>query len=110
MSASKVLDLAVEQGLLDAKVLSERRKKIAESKLVVTPEAIAKVLVDHGHLTPFQARKLVTAAVGLAGPEPPAAPSAAAKAPTPAPGAPAPRPAPRKDIPDDLTLADDDSS
>jgi hypothetical protein len=78
MSASKVLDLAVEQGLLDAKVIAELRKQIADSKFVVTPEAIAKILVDHGHLTPFQARKLVLAA-WPAGQRRTATPSAAAK-------------------------------
>ena len=81
MSASKVLDLAVEQGLLDAKVISELRKQIAESKFVVTPEAIAKVLVDHGHLTPFQARKLVNSAVGTDGPAAEAAKAPPAAAP-----------------------------
>src|SRR5438270_5946670 len=71
--ARKVMDLAEQQGLLDGKAIAELRQKVAESKFVVTPEAIAKVLVDHGHLTPFQARKLVSQAVG---PEPPAEPPA----------------------------------
>jgi outer membrane protein assembly factor BamB len=60
----KVLDLAEQQGLLDGKAIAELRRQVAESKFVVTPEAIAKVLVDHGHLTPFQARKLVSQAQG----------------------------------------------
>lgn len=60
----KVLDLAEQQGLLDVKAIAELRRQVAESKFVVTPEAIAKVLVDHGHLTPFQARKLVSQAMG----------------------------------------------
>ena len=51
MSASKVLDQAERQGLLDAKAISELRKQVAESKFVVTPEAIAKILVDKGHAT-----------------------------------------------------------
>src|SRR5947208_3301789 len=59
----KVMDLAEQQGLLDGKAIAELRRQVAESKFVVTPEAIAKVLVDHGHLTPFQARKLVSQAV-----------------------------------------------
>jgi outer membrane protein assembly factor BamB len=103
MSASKVLDLAVEQGLLDEKVIGELRKQIAESKFVVTPEAIAKVLVDHGHLTPFQARKLVTSALGRAESEPPAATKAPAAKPSP--------PPPKKqDLPEELTLADDEGN
>src|SRR5947208_3366742 len=60
----KVLDLAEQQGLLDGKAIAELRRQVAESKFVITPQAIAKVLVDHGHLTPFQARKLVSQAQG----------------------------------------------
>lgn len=60
----RVLDLAEQQGLLDGKAIVELRTKVAESKFVITPEAIAKVLVDHGHLTPYQARRLVAQAQG----------------------------------------------
>ncbi|HMC12051.1 MAG TPA: hypothetical protein VKH44_12205, partial [Pirellulaceae bacterium] len=60
----KVLDLAEQQGLLDGKAIAELRRQVAESKFIITPEAIAKVLVDHGHLTPFQARKVVSQALG----------------------------------------------
>src|SRR5262245_20045659 len=88
MLARKVLDLAEKQGLLDAKAIVELRRAVEESKFIVTPEAIAKVLVDHGHLTPFQARKLVNEALG---PEP----------------EPASQP-PRRRMPDvDLVLAED---
>src|SRR5690349_23371275 len=59
----KVMDLAEQQGLLDGKAIAELRKQVAQSKFIITPEAIAKVLVDHGHLTPFQARKLVSQAL-----------------------------------------------
>jgi hypothetical protein len=69
--ARKVLDLAAEQGLLEPKAIAELRQRVAASKFIITPEAIAKVLVDHGHLTPFQARKLVGQALG---PEPEPAP------------------------------------
>ncbi len=57
------MDLAEQQGLLDGKAIGELRQQVAQSKFVITPEAIAKVLVDHGHLTPFQARKLVSQAL-----------------------------------------------
>jgi outer membrane protein assembly factor BamB len=60
----KVMDLAEQQGLLDGKAIAELRRQVGESKFVITPEAIAKVLVDHGHLTPFQARRLVSQALG----------------------------------------------
>src|SRR5438552_4505421 len=73
----KVMDLAEQQGLLDGKAIAELRRQVAESKFIVTPEAIAKVLVDHGHLTPFQARKLVSQAQGPEPqPEPPPSPAA----------------------------------
>src|SRR4051812_33794906 len=61
--AQRVMDLAEQQELLDGKAISELRQQVAQSKFVITPEAIAKVLVDHGHLTPFQARKLVSQAL-----------------------------------------------
>src|SRR4051812_12970627 len=61
--AQRVMDLAEQQELLDGKAISELRQQVAQSKFVITPEAIAKVLVDHGHLTPFQARKLVSQAI-----------------------------------------------
>src|SRR5438132_6997214 len=61
--AQRVMDLAEQQELLDGKAVAELRKQVAESKFIITPEAIAKVLVDHGHLTPFQARKLVSQAI-----------------------------------------------
>src|SRR5947199_7075241 len=89
----KVLDLAEQQGLLDGKAIAELRKQVAESKFVITPEAIAKVLVDHGHLTPFQARKLVSQALAN---EPDAVEQPVAEKPT-----------PRKPQPvEDLTFAD----
>lgn len=63
----KVLDLAEQQGLLDSQAIADLRRQVEQSKFIITPEAIAKVLVDQGHLTPFQARKLVAQALG---PEP----------------------------------------
>lgn len=63
MLAKKVLDLAEQQGLLDGRAIADLRRRVGESKFIVTPEAIAKVLVDHGHLTPYQARKLVSQAL-----------------------------------------------
>lgn len=90
----KVMDLAEQQGLLDGKAIAELRKQVAESKFVITPEAIAKVLVDHGHLTPFQARKLVSQALGD---EPDAIEQRPVEKPPPKP---APRPV------EDLTFAD----
>lgn len=102
MSASKVLDLAERQGLLDAKAIGELRKQVAESKFVVTPEAVAKILVDKGQLTAFQARRLVASALEEAdSTNAPAEPAPAAPPP------PAAKPAPKKPVDDDdLFLAD----
>src|SRR5688572_2922677 len=96
MSANKVLELAEKQGFLEPKVIAELKRQVSESKFVVTPEAIAKVLVDHGHLTPFQARKLVATAMGQPQPEPD----------PPKPASP-PRKAQRDRGPDELGLAED---
>lgn len=60
MTANKVLDRAEELGMLDPKVIADLRRQVAESKFHVTAEAIVKVLVDKKHLTPFQAKKLVS--------------------------------------------------
>ncbi len=91
MSATKVLDQAEKQGLLEPKVIAELRKQVAESKFIVTPEAIAKVLVDNEHLTPFQARKLVASALGE--PPPEAEPKKTRTGPS---------------VPDELSLADEE--
>jgi outer membrane protein assembly factor BamB len=62
MSALKVLERAEQLGLLEPKLIADLRKQVSESKWSMTPEAIVKLLVDRGHLTPFQARNLVTSA------------------------------------------------
>ena len=60
MFAEQFIDRLEQQGLLDAKVVAELRRRVAKIKdKKVTPEAIAKFLVDKGHLTRFQATKLV---------------------------------------------------
>ncbi len=101
MSATKVLDMAEKQGLLDGIVISDLRKQVAESKFVVTAEAIAKILVDHGHLTAFQARKLVSTA--LSEPEAVAPTTPATAKPSP------PRTPPPKPHESELGLADSSS-
>ncbi|MCO6455654.1 MAG: hypothetical protein J5I93_10205, partial [Pirellulaceae bacterium] len=60
MSAEKFLDRLEEQGLLDHKIIGELRSQVAKKPKKVTAEAIAKLLVDSGHLTRFQASKLVS--------------------------------------------------
>jgi outer membrane protein assembly factor BamB len=60
MMVEQFIDRLAQQGLLDKSVIDELRRKVAKVKgKKVTPEAIAKYLVDRGHLTRFQATKLV---------------------------------------------------
>lgn len=68
MSAKKLLDMLERNGLLEDAVMADLRKQVADGKGKVTAETIAKVLVDKGHLTKFQATKLVGEAT--AGEEP----------------------------------------
>ncbi|MCU0961590.1 MAG: PQQ-binding-like beta-propeller repeat protein [Pirellulaceae bacterium] len=61
MRVEQFIDRLEQRGLLDKDVISELRRKIAQTKSKkITPEAIAKYLVDRGHLTRFQATKLVS--------------------------------------------------
>ena len=57
--AKQFIDLLESQGLIDKEVIAELRRQLAESKGRVTPEAVAKVLVENGQLTRFQATKLI---------------------------------------------------
>lgn len=59
MSAKKLLELLDKNALLEDSVMAELRKQVVEGKGKVTAETIAKALVDKGHLTKFQATKLV---------------------------------------------------
>ena len=60
MSARKFLDLLESQHLLDDAIISDLRRQVDESTRAVNAETIAKLLVDNGHLTKFQATKLVS--------------------------------------------------
>ncbi|MDE0735772.1 MAG: PQQ-binding-like beta-propeller repeat protein, partial [Pirellulaceae bacterium] len=60
MSAAKFLDYLAGTGLLDEGVLSKLHQKVAKSKKTVSIELVVKALMDQGHLTRFQATKLVT--------------------------------------------------
>ncbi len=58
--AKQFIDLLESQQLLSPDVLDELRRQVAESKTRLTSELLAKLLVDNGHLTKFQATKLIT--------------------------------------------------
>ena len=59
MSATRLLQLLESRGMLDRSVIADLRKQVAQSKYKVSAESIAKVLVDKGFLTRYQATKLV---------------------------------------------------
>ncbi len=59
MQAKLFIDLLERQELLDPEILSALRKQVAESNARLTPENIAKLLVDNGQLSRFQASKLI---------------------------------------------------
>lgn len=57
--AQKFIQLLESKQLLSDEVILEIRRQVAESKVKLSPELIAKLLVDNGHLTKFQATKLI---------------------------------------------------
>lgn len=58
-TAKQFLDLLESQQLLAPDILGELRRQVSESKSRLTSELIARLLVDNGHLTKFQATKLI---------------------------------------------------
>jgi outer membrane protein assembly factor BamB len=63
MMIENFIDRLEQRGLLDKAVVEELRRKVGRAPgKKITPEAIAKYLVDKGHLTRFQATKLVSEA------------------------------------------------
>lgn len=60
MAASQFIALLDSRGLLDPEIIAELHRQVEQTKGRITPEAIAKLLVENGQLTRFQATKLVT--------------------------------------------------
>ncbi len=60
MSAKLLIDHLEEQGLLDPEVIVELRRNLAQSRTRMTIEMLAKLLVDNGQLTRFQAIRIVS--------------------------------------------------
>lgn len=59
MLANELIDLLERRGLLDQEIIEALREQLTEGGARVTPEAVAKLLVDNGQLTRFQATKLI---------------------------------------------------
>ncbi|HBE72165.1 MAG TPA: hypothetical protein DDW52_28860, partial [Planctomycetaceae bacterium] len=57
--AKQFIELLVSKQLLAPEIVEELKRQVEESKSKLSPELIAKLLVDNGHLTKFQATKLV---------------------------------------------------
>src|SRR5690242_7388567 len=58
-SAREFLDRLEKDSLLEDTVIADLRQQLSEASRGVTAESLAKLLVDNGHLTKFQATKLV---------------------------------------------------
>ncbi|SMP56526.1 Outer membrane protein assembly factor BamB, contains PQQ-like beta-propeller repeat [Neorhodopirellula lusitana] len=59
MLANELIDRLERRGLLDQEIIEALRQQLSEGGARVTPEAVAKLLVDNGQLTKFQASKLI---------------------------------------------------
>ncbi|TWT53298.1 outer membrane biogenesis protein BamB [Rubripirellula amarantea] len=59
MLAKDLIDRLERLGLLDQEIIEALRQQLDQGGSRVTPEAVAKLLVDNGQLTTFQASKLI---------------------------------------------------
>ncbi|MGB7324143.1 MAG: serine/threonine protein kinase, partial [Rubripirellula sp.] len=59
MLAKELIDRLERLGLLDQEIIEALREQLEQGGTRVTPEAVAKLLVDNGQLTHFQASKLI---------------------------------------------------
>ena len=59
MLANELIDQLERRGLLDQEIIEALREQLDQGGARVTPEAVAKLLVDNGQLTRFQATKLI---------------------------------------------------
>lgn len=59
MLAKDLIDRLERLGLLDQEIIDALREQLQQGGARVTPEAVAKLLVDNGQLTTFQATKLI---------------------------------------------------
>lgn len=59
MLAKDLIDQLERRGLLDQEIIEALREQLDQGGTRVTPEAVAKLLVDNGQLTRFQATKMI---------------------------------------------------
>lgn len=59
MLANELINRLERLGLLDQEIIEALREQLDQGGARVTPEAVAKLLVDNGQLTHFQATKLI---------------------------------------------------
>lgn len=57
--AKQFIELLDSMQLLSPNIIEELQRQVSESKTRLSPELLAKLLVDNGHLTKFQATKLI---------------------------------------------------
>jgi len=57
--ANRFIELLEQRQLLSAEVIVELRRQVSESNVLLPPELLARLLVENGHLTKFQASKLI---------------------------------------------------
>lgn len=67
MSAEELIDILEKRALLSPAVIGNLRKFVAKSLKIVTPDSLAKLLVERGLLTQVQAKQLFEPAPSKAG-------------------------------------------
>lgn len=60
MSAKQFIEKLEKLGLLAPELLEELRRQVEDSKARITAGTLARLLVDNGHLTKFQATKIIS--------------------------------------------------
>lgn len=70
MTAVEFLDKLEQQGLLDESLVSKLRHQVAGARKPVSAQKMAKLLIDKGHLTAFQAKKLIGESAKSSSPKP----------------------------------------
>jgi len=105
--SERFLDLLQTKDLLPGSLIESLREQVAQSKKPICPAAVAKRLIEAGHLTPALAKRLLSAEMEEASPPEPAPPAAElqVETPPPVPEEDVATAAPIEAVDDDLELA-----